>query len=143
MRTAGVVRWIGSVDCLLVGHLVPLEGRGPSRSGSDPGECLFVSDVNWAGAGEQSRGTVALLPQPPRRADSRMTRKGQLDGRGEDLDLPDIWIFDENRLGVANGSRDLLPLVRWNGLAIDDAQQVAELAGLVDEDSKHIYGEVR
>jgi hypothetical protein len=34
-------------------------------------------------------------------------------------------------------------LVRRNGLAIDDAQQVAELAGLVDEDSKHIHGEVR
>jgi len=72
-----------------------------------------------------------------------MTRKRQLDRRGEDLDLPDIWIFDENRLGVTNGSRDVLPLVRWNGFAIDDAQQVAELAGLVDEDSKHIYGEVR
>jgi len=72
-----------------------------------------------------------------------MTRKRQLDRRGKDLDFPDIRIFDENRLGVAKRSRDLLPSVRGNGLAIDDAQQVAELAGLVDEDSKHIYGEVR
>jgi len=41
-----------------------------------------------------------------------MTRKRQLDRRREDLDLPDIWIFDEDRLGVAKRSRDLLPLVR-------------------------------
>src|SRR5690348_288393 len=111
VRTAGVVRWIGCVDGSRVGHLVPVEGRGPLCSGPDPDERLVCSDVNLARAGDQPVGGVPLPSQPPRGADTRMTGKGQFDRRGEDLYPPDIWIIDEDRLRISNSPRDLLSLI--------------------------------
>jgi vacuolar-type H+-ATPase subunit H len=120
-------------------QLAVLEGWRPLGAGGDVGLAGFEAHAHLSRGKAQRGNRVAVSRQQPGGADRRMAGEGELHFWGVDPGPPSRRILDENGLAEAELGRDALPCLAADPRAVEeDAEPVAPLTVLVDEDSEDV-----